>query len=78
MVSVDEKDWTKHTVTKFDGVESEFASPLEDVAKRKGGKAGKKGPSFEVSPKSDDELPDGAVAAEAVQASQPSLPMRLW
>jgi iduronate 2-sulfatase len=67
MVSVDEKDWTKHTVTKFDGVESEFAKPLEDVAKRKGGKAGKKGPSFEISPKTDDELPDGAVAAEAVK-----------
>jgi iduronate 2-sulfatase len=64
---VDEKDWTKHTVTKFDGVESEFAKPLEDVAKRKGGKAGKKGPSYEISPKSDDELPDGATAAEAVK-----------
>lgn len=67
MVSVDEKDWTKHTVTKFDGVESEFANPLQDVAKRKGGKPGKKGPSFEISPKNDDELPDGAVATEAVK-----------
>lgn len=67
MVRVDEKDWTQHTVTKFEGVESEFANPLEDVAKRKGGKAGKKGPAFEVSPKADDELPDGAVAVEAVK-----------
>ncbi|MFM2168558.1 MAG: hypothetical protein RIS79_2929, partial [Verrucomicrobiota bacterium] len=41
MVKVDEHDWTKHTITRFEGVPSEFAKPLEDVAKRKGGKAGK-------------------------------------
>jgi hypothetical protein len=50
MVKVDEKDWTKHTVTKFEGVKSEFANPLEDVAKRKGGKAGKKGPVIRGQP----------------------------
>lgn len=67
MVSVDEKDWTRHQVTRFAGFGSEFANPLPDPAKRKGGKPGKKGPAFEVSPKHDDELPDGAVAAEAVR-----------
>lgn len=67
MVSVDERDWTKREVTRFQGIESEFANPLPSVERRKGGKAGKKGPAFEVSPKSDDELPDGAVAAEAVR-----------
>jgi arylsulfatase A-like enzyme len=67
MVKVDEQDWTKHTITRFEGVPSEFAKPLEDVAKRKGGKAGKKGPAYEVSPKSDEQLPDGAVAVEAVK-----------
>jgi arylsulfatase A-like enzyme len=67
MVKVDEQDWTKHTVTKFEGVPSEFSKPMEGGEKRKGGKAAKKGPAYEVSPKSDEELPDGAVAAEAVK-----------
>ena len=67
MVKVDEQDWTKHTVTKFEGVPSEFANPIEGGDKRKGGKAAKKGPAYEVSPKSDEQLPDGAVAVEAVK-----------
>lgn len=68
LVSVDPKDWTKQTVTPFAGVPSEFANPLprEQGKKSKGGKV-KLGPSFEVSPKEDDELPDGATAAEAVK-----------
>ena len=66
MVKVDEQDWTKHTVTKFDGV-TEYANPMEGGEKRKGGKAAKKGPAYEVSPKSDEQLPDGAVAVEAVK-----------
>ncbi|MBL9154551.1 MAG: sulfatase-like hydrolase/transferase [Verrucomicrobiales bacterium] len=68
LVSVDPKDWTKQTVTPFAGVPSEFASPLprEQGKKSKGGKV-KLGPSFEVSPKGDNELPDGATAAEAVK-----------
>lgn len=66
MVKVDEQDWTKHTVTRFEGVPSEFANPIEGGEKRKGGKAAKKGPAYEVSPKSDEQLPDGAVAVEAV------------
>jgi arylsulfatase A-like enzyme len=68
IVSVDEKDWTKHTVTRFEGV-TEFANPVsrsEGKSKSPTGKA-KQGPAYEVSPKSDDELPDGAVAAEAVK-----------
>ena len=36
-------------------------------AERKKGKEGKGGPAYEVSPKTDDELPDGATAAEAVK-----------
>ncbi len=67
IVKVDEQDWTKRSITSFDGAKSEFANPLQDVTKRKGGKAGKKGPAYEVSPKAEDELPDGAVAAEAVK-----------
>ena len=66
MVKVDEQDWTKHTVTKFEGV-TEYANPMEGGEKRKGGKAAKKGPAYEVSPKSDEQLPDGAVAVEAVK-----------
>ncbi len=66
-VKVDEADWTKRTTTAFPGVKSEFANPLTgDAAVGKDGKA-KKGPAFEVSPKADDELPDGATAAEAVK-----------
>lgn len=68
MVKVDEKDWTKHTVTRVQGVGSEFAKPVSVVSAAKGGKKkAKQGPAYEVSPKSDDELPDGAVAAEAVR-----------
>jgi iduronate 2-sulfatase len=62
LVTVDPKDWSKHETTTFPGVASEFASPLP----REKGKA-KQGPAYEVSPKSDDELPDGATAAEAVK-----------
>ena len=67
MVKVDERDWSKREIIRFKGVESEFANPLQSVATRKAGKSGKRGPAFEVSPKADDELPDGAVAAEAVK-----------
>lgn len=69
MVSVDPDDWTKHTTTTFDGIKSEFAHPLsraEALKSSKNGKA-KQGPAFEISPKHDDELPDGATAAEAVK-----------
>ena len=45
----------------------EFAAPLQGGEPRKNGKTAKKGPAFEISPKADDELPDGATAAEAVR-----------
>lgn len=67
MVTVDEKDWTKHTVTRFEGVPGEFARPLAVAPGGRPGKKPKQGPAFEVSPKTDDQLPDGAVAAEAVK-----------
>lgn len=68
LVSVDPADWTKQTVTPFEGVPSEFANPLsrDQGKKSKGGRI-KLGPAYEISPKADDELPDGATAAEAVK-----------
>ena len=66
-VDTDQVDWTKQIVTRHDVNVEEFASPIADGAERKNGKSAKKGPSFEVSPKDDDQLPDGATAAEAVK-----------
>jgi iduronate 2-sulfatase len=40
---------------------------MEGGEPRKNGKGPKKGPAYEVSPKEDDQLPDGATAAEAVK-----------
>ena len=65
-VDTDPVDYTKQLVTKHDVNVSEFAVELNDGPARKNGKAAKKGPSYEVSPKPDDQLPDGATAAEAV------------
>jgi iduronate 2-sulfatase len=68
MIKVDEQDWRKHTVTRVEGVGSEFANPISAQTDGKGGKKkAKQGPAFEVSPKSDEQLPDGAVASEAVK-----------
>jgi iduronate 2-sulfatase len=63
-VDTDKVDWTKKIVTNHNVDVEEFskllpADPTNNKAKR--------GPSFEVSPKLDDELPDGATAAEAVK-----------
>ena len=69
-VSVDPDDWTKHSVTHSTGVGGEYVNPVspEEAPKLPGrSKKAKRGPAFEVSPKSDDELPDGATAAEAVK-----------
>lgn len=66
-VDTDPVDWTKRTVTKHAVSVTEYANPTGDGPSRKNGKAPKQGPAFEVSPKSDDELPDGAVAAEAAK-----------
>ncbi len=66
-VDTDQVDWTKQIVTRHNVNAEEFSAPLEAGLDRKNGKSAKKGPSFEVSPKQDDELPDGATAAEAVR-----------
>ena len=73
-VDTDPVDWTKQIVTKHDVSVQEYAvksqpDPADNdkPGKRANGKEGKSGPAFEVSPKSDIELPDGATAAEAVK-----------
>lgn len=66
-VDTDLMDWTKQIVTRHEVNTEEYSAPLEDGPARKNNKSPKKGPAFEVSPKSDDELPDGATAAEAVR-----------
>ena len=70
-IDVDPADWTKRTVQRLGGGVQEYlhrAQPA-DNDKPNRGKAGKgpKGAAFEVSPKQDDELPDGFTAATAVQ-----------
>jgi iduronate 2-sulfatase len=66
-VDTDQIDWTKQIVTRHDVNVDEFANPVADGPARKNGKSPKKGPAYEVSPKEDDQLPDGATAAEAVK-----------
>ena len=71
-VDTDLEDYTKQIVTRHSVNMEEYSkgtSP-DDNDKPEDGKNGKKGKSgaaFEVSPKSEDELPDGATAAEAVK-----------
>ena len=60
-------DWTKQIVTRHDVNVEEFSAPQEGGPARKNGKDAKKGPAYEVSPKEDAQLPDGATAAEAVK-----------
>lgn len=71
-VDTDPVDWTQRIVTQVSGGVQESAKrsqPVDNDKPRKTGKKGKgpKGDAFEVSAKSDDELPDGATAAEAVK-----------
>lgn len=70
-VDVDPADWTKRTTTRHEVDVSEYsanaAGPDNDKPLQNKKGKGKAGPAFEVSPKSDDELPDGATAAEAVK-----------
>ena len=69
-VDTDAVDWTKQIVTRHEVNVEEYAAPAAPdgaSAKERKGKNAKKGPAYEVSPKSDDELPDGATAAEAVR-----------
>lgn len=70
-IDTDPADFTKRIVNKVGGGVREFDKlPLPaDNDKPTEGKKGKpaKGPAYEMSSKSDDELPDGATAAEAVK-----------
>ncbi len=71
-VDTDLTDYTKQIVTKHPTTVEEYtkgASPDDNdkPEDRKNGKKGKAGGAFEVSPKTDDQLPDGATAAEAVK-----------
>jgi arylsulfatase A-like enzyme len=73
-VDTDPVDWTKQIVTRHDVnvqeyVEKSKPDPADNdkPGKKANGKEGKSGPAFEVSPKPDIELPDGATAAEAVK-----------
>lgn len=65
-VDTDQVDWTKQIVVRHEVDVEEYAAPATSGPKDSKGRV-KRGPAFEVSPKSDDELPDGASAAEAVK-----------
>ncbi len=69
-VDTDPVDWTKQIITPHDVKTEEYShaeSPEDNDKRAKKAKEGKAGPAFEVSPKSDDQLPDGATANEAVK-----------
>ncbi len=74
-VDTDPEDWSKRIVTRYgEGVKEyeKTVQPADNDKPAKGVKGGKgpkgpKGPAFEISAKSDDELPDGFTAAEAVK-----------
>lgn len=70
-IDVDPADWTQRTVQHVGGGVQEYLNRPQpaDNDKPNRGKAGKgpKGAAFEVSPKQDDELPDGFTAATAVK-----------
>ncbi|MEI8291535.1 MAG: sulfatase-like hydrolase/transferase [Verrucomicrobiota bacterium] len=71
-IDTDPADWTKRIVKKDgSGGVKEYVNALApwDNDKPNAGKKGKapKGAAFEISPKSDDELPDGFTAKEAVK-----------
>jgi iduronate 2-sulfatase len=67
-VDTDLVDYTKQIVTKHEVNTEEYSKSVsaEDNDKPSH-KAAKRGPAFEVSPKSESELPDGATADEAVK-----------
>ncbi|MEO7319481.1 MAG: sulfatase-like hydrolase/transferase [Chthoniobacteraceae bacterium] len=70
-IDTDPVDWTKRSVQKIAPGVQEYtkAAMPADNDKPNAGKPGTaaKGAAFEVSPKGDDELPDGFTAAEAVK-----------
>jgi iduronate 2-sulfatase len=73
-IDTDPLDWTKRIVKRFGpGVREYVNRPMPaDNDRPNRGKPGTlpKGDAFEVSPRSDDELPDGFTAAEAVRRLQ--------
>ncbi len=66
-VDTDLKDYTMQISTKHDVSVTEYMKESTIGPLRADGKGPKKGPAFAVSLKSDDELPDGAAANEAVK-----------
>jgi arylsulfatase A-like enzyme len=70
LVDTDPGDWTKQIITKHAIKRQEHADDMKHLPASNDTPATKgkspKGPAFEISPKADDELPDGATAAEAV------------
>ena len=69
-VDTDPNDWSKKIITRHDVDKEEYmnaVSPEDNDKRTDKGKEGKTGPAYEVSAKSDDDLPDGATAAEAVK-----------
>lgn len=70
-VDTDPMDWRKQIKSTHSVITEEYSNAISaednDKPNKKAGKEGKAGPAFEVSPKSDDQLPDGASAAEAVK-----------
>ncbi|MFN7736419.1 MAG: sulfatase-like hydrolase/transferase [Pirellula sp.] len=66
-VDTDPMDWSKRIVTRHDINTEEFANPIAERSNDSKNQEAKKGPAFEVSPKSEEQLPDGATAAEAIR-----------
>lgn len=70
-VDTDLLDWKKQIKSKHSVITAEYGDPTSTGANQKpeddSEKGGKAGPAFSASTKSDDELPDGATAAEAVK-----------
>lgn len=71
-VDTDPVDWTKQIVTRHSVNLQEYGEkaapdPADNDKRAARGKSPKSGAAFEVSAKQDDELPDGATAAEAVK-----------
>jgi len=65
-IDTDSLDWTKRTVTTYPGGVKEYSKTAPQPEDNDSPKA-KGGPAFERSPKSEEQLPDGATAAEAVR-----------
>lgn len=69
-IDTDPVDWTKRVTRKVPGGVQEYSNrpqPADNDQPNKGLEKTGKGDAFEISPKNEDELPDGATAAEAVR-----------